>query len=51
MEDVNASRSPNLSDTNTNIIVCYDKKEMITSLPKVIWEDGRVAAKVSQGAV
>jgi len=23
----------------------------ITSLPKVIWEEGRVAAKVSHGAV
>ena len=37
---------PNLSDTNTSIIICCDKTETITSLPKVIWEHGRVAAAV-----
>ena len=38
--------SPNLSDINTctSIILIYSVTKKKTSLPKVIWQEGRVAA-------
>jgi len=36
---------------DTDIVRCIPRNGNETSLPKVIWEEGSVAAKVSDGAV